>query len=62
VGAPEEFDSRIAYDDFTPRAVIGLSLFANTPLGPLRFNFTEPLQVEEFDEPENFDISVSTRF
>ena len=62
VGAPEEFDSRIAYDDFTPRAVIGLSIFANTPLGPLRFNFTEPLQVEEFDEPENFDISVSTRF
>jgi outer membrane protein insertion porin family len=62
VGAPEEFDSRIFYNDFTPRSVAGLSIFANTPLGPLRFNFTRPLQIEEFDEPNNFDVTVSTRF
>jgi outer membrane protein insertion porin family len=58
-GVPED---RVLYDDFTPRAVAGLSLFWTTPLGPLRFNFTRPLDVQEFDRPNNFDITVSTRF
>lgn len=62
VGAPEKFQDRILYDDFTPRAVAGLSLFWDTPLGPLRFNFTEPLQVEERDRTQKFDITVSTSF
>ncbi len=58
-GVPEE---QILYDDFTPRAVAGLSLFWDTPLGPLRFNFTQPLQVEEFDRTREFDITVQTQF
>ncbi|EYD77265.1 Outer membrane protein assembly factor YaeT precursor [Rubellimicrobium mesophilum DSM 19309] len=62
VGAPDRFQDRILYDDFTPRTVAGLSLFWDTPLGPLRFNFTEPLQVEEQDRTQNFDVTVSTRF
>ena len=62
VGTPERFRDRILYDEFTPRAVAGLSLFWSTPLGPLRFNFTEPLQVEERDRTQNFDITVSTSF
>ncbi|TNC69495.1 outer membrane protein assembly factor BamA [Rubellimicrobium roseum] len=49
-------------NDFTPRAVAGLSLFWDTPLGPLRFNFTEPLIAEDYDRPQNFDLTVSTRF
>ena len=52
----------IVGDDFTPRAVAGLSLFWDTPLGPLRFNFTEPLIAEDYDEPQNFDLTVSTQF
>ena len=52
----------ILYDDFTPRAVAGLSVFWDTPIGPLRFNFTRPLLVEEFDQPESFDVTVQTRF
>ena len=62
VGTPERFRDRVLYDDFTPRAVAGVSLFWDTPLGPLRFNFTEPLQVEEQDRTQNFDITVSTSF
>lgn len=58
-GVPED---RVLYNDFTPRTVAGLSLFWTTPIGPLRFNFSRPIDVEEFDRPNNFDITVSTRF
>ena len=52
----------VLYDDFTPRTVVGLSIFWTTPIGPLRFNFTEALDAQEFDEPNNFDITISTSF
>ena len=55
-------EADVLYNDFTPRAVAGASIFWETPIGPLRFNFTEPLQREEFDRPKNFDLTVSTRF
>ncbi len=58
----EGFEERILYDDFTPRATVGLSVFLDSPFGPLRFNFTEPLLSEEFDRTQNFDVTVSTRF
>ena len=54
--------SDVLYNDFTPRAVAGLSIFWTTPIGPLRFNFTEPLQVEERDKSKNFDVTISTTF
>jgi outer membrane protein insertion porin family len=52
----------VLYNDFTPRAVVGVSLFWSTPIGPLRFNFTEALIAEEFDQPRSFDLTVSTQF
>ena len=52
----------VLYNDYTPRAVVGVSLFLTTPLGPLRLNFTEPLLAEEQDETQSFDVTVSTRF
>lgn len=52
----------VLYNDFTPRAVAGLSIFWDTPIGPLRFNFTEPLMAEEFDRPRNFDVTIQTAF
>ena len=55
-------ESDILYNDFTPRTVAGLSIFWTTPIGPLRFNFTEALEAEEFDQPKNFDITISTSF
>ena len=54
--------SDVLYDGFTPRLVIGLSVFWDTPVGPLRFNFTEALEAEEFDQPQSFDLTISTSF
>lgn len=55
-------EADVLYNDFTARSVVGLSIFWDTPLGPLRFNFTEPLSVQEFDNPKSFDLTVSTSF
>lgn len=55
-------EADVLYNDFTPRSVIGVSIFWDTPIGPLRFNFTEPLDVQEFDQPKSFDLTVSTSF
>lgn len=52
----------IEYDDFTPRAVVGVSIFWDTPIGPLRFNFTEPLDAQPNDETKQFDVTISTSF
>jgi len=50
------------YCDFTPRAVAGVSLFWDTPVGPLRFNFTDTLMSEDLDESKSFDVTISTSF
>jgi len=44
------------------RAVAGVSLFWDTPIGPLRFNFTTPLRREAVDRVQRFDLTVSSRF
>ena len=55
-------DSVVEYNDFTPRTIIGLSIFWDTPIGPLRFNFTEPLDVQPNDVTRSFDVTISTEF
>jgi outer membrane protein insertion porin family len=62
VGRDGSDGSNIIYDGFTPRATAGVSIFWTTPLGPLRFNFTEPLKVEDKDDTQVFDITISTSF
>ena len=52
----------IYYDDFTLRAVAGVSIFWNTPIGPLRFNFTDAVKKSEHDVDQSFDLTVSTSF
>nr|WP_296420044.1 outer membrane protein assembly factor BamA [Pseudooctadecabacter sp.] len=54
--------SDIEYNDFTPRAIAGVSLFWDTPIGPLRFNWTEPLDVQPNDSTKQFDVTISTDF
>ena len=56
------FGANVLYDDFTPRSVVGLSIFWTTPIGPLRFNFTNALDAQEFDQPKSFDLTISTTF
>ena len=52
----------VDYDEFTPRTVAGVSIFWNTPIGPLRFNYTEPLDVQVNDQTKQFDVTISTDF
>jgi outer membrane protein insertion porin family len=58
----ETFGEAVIYDDFIGRSVAGLSIFWTTPIGPLRFNFTEPLDVQDEDNTRNFDVTISTSF
>lgn len=49
-------------DSASLRSAIGVSLFWNTPLGPLRFDFANVLQKEDFDKTQTFRFSISSRF
>jgi outer membrane protein insertion porin family len=49
-------------DGFNPRVSVGLSVLWNTPIGPLRFNFSRAVVKEDYDKEQNFDLTVSTRF
>jgi outer membrane protein insertion porin family len=49
-------------DSLLTRQVVGVSLFWTTPLGPLRFNFTRALELEDYDNEQTFDFTISTRF
>ena len=44
------------------RHVIGFSLLWDTVVGPLRFNFSNALRKEDFDEDRTFDLTLSTSF
>ncbi|MGK7755026.1 outer membrane protein assembly factor BamA [Roseovarius sp. C03] len=47
---------------FNPRHVVGLSLFWESPFGPLRLNFSKALKKEPGDIEREFDITVRTEF
>jgi outer membrane protein insertion porin family len=52
----------VLYNDFTPRTIAGVSVFWDTPIGPLRFNWTEPVDVQAGDETKRFNVTISTAF
>ncbi|MFP7571635.1 outer membrane protein assembly factor BamA [Marivita sp. S2033] len=58
----EDTNDNVLYEDFTARQSVGISVFWTTPLGPLRFNFSEAVSKETFDEEQNFDLTISTQF
>ncbi len=49
-------------DFFILRSVVGVSIFWDTAIGPLRFNFSRPIQVEDYDRTREFDFTVEARF
>ncbi|WP_372605409.1 outer membrane protein assembly factor BamA, partial [Actibacterium sp.] len=49
-------------DGFHLRSAIGFSVFWDTAIGPLRFNFSRALMKEAYDRERNFDLTISTRF
>ena len=49
-------------DSMKVRSAVGVSLFWETALGPLRFNWSRPIQKEDYDIVENFRFTVQARF
>ena len=58
----DQTNADVIYDDFSVRQTVGLSIFWDTPVGPLRFNFSEPVAKRPHDETQAFDLTLSTRF
>jgi outer membrane protein insertion porin family len=50
-------------DDATSlRASAGLTVYWDSPFGPVQFDFAQPLAYEEYDRRESFRFSTRTRF
>ena len=66
----EEFEFTTTSNGFTTftedslaiRSVLGASIFWESPFGPLRFDFTQPLRKFDFDERQSFSFTQRTRF
>nr|WP_245875702.1 outer membrane protein assembly factor BamA [Puniceibacterium antarcticum] len=58
----DKVNADVIYDDFSARQVVGLSLFWDTAIGPLRFNFSHALAKEKYDKPQEFELTISSRF
>ena len=55
-------NSNVLYEEGSWRQSIGASIFWKTPIGPLRFNFSDVLSKDLYDLEESFDLTISTRF
>jgi outer membrane protein insertion porin family len=53
---------RLTKDAASLRASAGLSVFWDSPFGPIRFDFSQILRKEDYDRTETFRFSTSTRF
>lgn len=49
-------------DALSLRASVGVSIFWDSPFGPVQFDFAHPLAKEEYDKTESFRFSTRTRF
>jgi outer membrane protein insertion porin family len=49
-------------DDLSLRASAGLSIMWRSPMGPIRFDFSQVLAKEDYDKTETFKFSTATRF
>jgi outer membrane protein insertion porin family len=49
-------------DDLGLRASAGLSVFWKSPLGPLRFDFSQIIKKDYYDRTELFRFSTATSF
>ena len=55
-------DSGRIDDSLNIRSALGVSIFWDTIIGPLRFNWSRPIANETYDKIENFRFTVDTRF
>ena len=62
VGAPDALMETVESNDFLVRQVLGASIFWDTPIGPLRFNWSEIIAKEDQDSEQSFELTISTEF
>ena len=55
-------DSGRIDDSSEIRSALGVSIFWDTVIGPLRFNWSKPIKKEKYDVSENFRFTIDTRF
>ena len=58
----EDLTSPSIQDDLSLRASVGVSVFWTSPLGPIRFDFSQVLSREDYDRTETFRFSTNTQF
>ncbi|MGJ8559509.1 MAG: outer membrane protein assembly factor BamA [Litorimonas sp.] len=49
-------------DSLSPRVTAGASIFWESPFGPIRFDFAQPLVKQSFDDRQSFQFTTRTRF
>lgn len=59
-GGPNRTDT--VDDSMHLRSAVGFSVFWDSALGPLRLNFMTALKKEDYDEEQNFDLTIATKF
>lgn len=61
---PPNFTRVTSYvdDSLSLRASVGVSVFWDSPFGPVQFDFARPLAEEEYDKTQEFRFSTRTRF
>ena len=60
--ADNTFESYRVDDSASLRASAGVSIFWDSPFGPIRFDLSQILAKEEYDRTESFRFSTNTRF
>ncbi|MEQ1706733.1 MAG: outer membrane protein assembly factor BamA [Terricaulis sp.] len=56
-------NSNLIVDDSSSlRVAVGVSVFWDSPFGPVQFDFAEPLEYEEYDRRKEFRFSTRTNF
>jgi len=49
-------------DGLDPRVTAGASIFWESPFGPIRFDFTQPIVKQPYDRRKSFQFTTRTRF
>ncbi|MGC1494543.1 MAG: outer membrane protein assembly factor BamA [Sulfitobacter sp.] len=62
VTAPASSLPNIVGESGSYRHVVGVSVFWDTPVGPLQFNFSKALKSETFDKEQSFEVTLRTTF
>lgn len=60
--ASSTYETYLVDDSASLRASAGVSIFWDSPFGPIRFDFSQILAKEEYDRTESFRFSTNTRF